>query len=75
MIDIDGKSRKRAEWSLEPHEEERTISAGGKHRSRQICDQQQRVEIIQHLKTFVNDTNEWTKNQAKFRLRGLAENE
>ncbi|KAA6385785.1 MAG: hypothetical protein EZS28_018687 [Streblomastix strix] len=51
------------------------ICIGQLFRAREINDKQMRVEIIRHLKTLVNDSDEWTKKSAKRRLGGLAQNE
>ncbi|KAA6396604.1 MAG: putative MAP kinase kinase family domain protein [Streblomastix strix] len=50
------------------------ICIGHLFRAKEIKDKQMRKEIIGHLKTLVTDSDDWTKNAAKPRLRGLAQN-
>ncbi|KAA6401477.1 MAG: hypothetical protein EZS28_002995 [Streblomastix strix] len=50
------------------------ICVGHLFRTREITDQQMRVEIIGHLETLANDTDEWMRNTSILRLEGLAQN-
>ncbi|KAA6388168.1 MAG: hypothetical protein EZS28_016305 [Streblomastix strix] len=50
------------------------IIIGYLFKSRTITNQNQRRDVIAHLKTLINDTDQWAKNQSRKVLRYLAQN-
>ncbi|KAA6373391.1 MAG: hypothetical protein EZS28_031082 [Streblomastix strix] len=50
------------------------VCIGRLFKSREIENRQMRSEIIAHLKTMINDPDEWNKNQSRFSLKFLAQN-
>ncbi|KAA6376827.1 MAG: hypothetical protein EZS28_027646 [Streblomastix strix] len=42
--------------------------------AREITQSKMRITVIKHLKTLINDENEWIKDSSKYRLQGLAQN-
>ncbi|KAA6403714.1 MAG: putative NEK/NEK2 protein kinase [Streblomastix strix] len=50
------------------------ICLGRIFHAQEITDTAMRHAIISHLKTLINDSDTWTKNNAKLRLKGLALN-
>ncbi|KAA6362233.1 MAG: hypothetical protein EZS28_042240 [Streblomastix strix] len=50
------------------------ICLGQLYKAREITNLEMKQSLIAHLKTLINDTDEWTKNAAKRSLRFLAYN-
>ncbi|KAA6365693.1 MAG: hypothetical protein EZS28_038780 [Streblomastix strix] len=51
-----------------------SICIGILFKAREITNLEMKQSVIAHLKTLINDTDEWTKKQSKRSLRFLAYN-
>ncbi|KAA6390525.1 MAG: hypothetical protein EZS28_013947 [Streblomastix strix] len=52
-----------------------TLCLGQLFKAREINDSEMRKDIIKHLKTLINDEDEWIKIDSILRLYDLAQNE
>ncbi|KAA6353601.1 MAG: hypothetical protein EZS28_050872 [Streblomastix strix] len=50
------------------------LCLGQLFKARKITDSEMRKTIIKHLKTIVNDEDEWVKDTSRILLEGLAQN-
>ncbi|KAA6393620.1 MAG: hypothetical protein EZS28_010854 [Streblomastix strix] len=51
------------------------LAIGLLYRSKEIVDQQIKIDIISHIKTLVDDKDDWTLKISRLTLSGLAQNE
>ncbi|KAA6383053.1 MAG: hypothetical protein EZS28_021419 [Streblomastix strix] len=77
MLECDGINKIFAlfqQTEIEETKNQAAICIGRLFKSREIENRQMRSEIIAHLKTMINNDNQFEKNESRFSLKYLAQN-